>query len=192
MARSIGVQGSALRRASGFTLVELMIVVAILGILASIAIPSLVRYIRRSKSIEATMNLRKMYDGVVSYWAGEHAAADGKPLAKQFPAAVAWTPGQGTCCTQTGQRCDPSLEKALWSDPSWVAISFELDDPHFYSYQLAAGLGDGRAAGDFQQLEASADLNCNTTYSLFRRTVTVAADFTLGGSAGLYTQNEIE
>ncbi len=56
----------------GFTLIELMIVVAIIGILAAIAIPNFLRYQAKSRQTEAKTNLGGIFVAEVSYY-GEQA-----------------------------------------------------------------------------------------------------------------------
>jgi type IV pilus assembly protein PilA len=51
----------------GFTLIELMIVVAIIGILAAIAIPNFVKFQCRSKQSEAKTNLKAMFVAQEAY-----------------------------------------------------------------------------------------------------------------------------
>ena len=53
----------------GFTLVELMIVVAIIGILAAIAIPNFLKYQAKAKQSEAKVNLKGIYTAQLSYFA---------------------------------------------------------------------------------------------------------------------------
>jgi type IV pilus assembly protein PilA len=64
---------SKLRSKKGFTLIELMIVVAIIGILAAIAIPNFLKFQAKSKQSEAKANLGAIFTGQVSYF-GENNA----------------------------------------------------------------------------------------------------------------------
>ena len=53
----------------GFTLIELMIVVAIIGILAAIAIPNFTRFQAKSKQSEVKTNLKAIFTAAKSYFA---------------------------------------------------------------------------------------------------------------------------
>ncbi len=60
------------RNQKGFTLIELMIVVAIIGILAAIAIPNFLKYQAKARQSEARTNLGAVFVAETSYY-GEQA-----------------------------------------------------------------------------------------------------------------------
>ena len=67
------------RKSGGFTLVEIMIVVAIIALLAAIAVPNFLRSRKRSQATQVLEDLRQI-DSAVDQWAIENNKAGGSAV----------------------------------------------------------------------------------------------------------------
>lgn len=176
------------RRAWGFTLIELMIVVTILGVLAAVAIPAFQRAIRRSKSSEATVNLRRIFDGAVTSYQHDEVTRAGDSLAARFPASVAATPGVDHCCDNSPSGRCPA-DSAAFTANTWQALHFSVDDPHYYWY---AFVSDGEGMSAAFTARAQGNLDCDDTHSTFERLGYVDLMGGVTGGAGVYRNKPLE
>jgi prepilin-type N-terminal cleavage/methylation domain-containing protein len=72
----------------GFTLIELMVVIAIVAFLAMIAIPSFMTFLAKAKRSEAYMNLHAIYAAQKAYWMEHGKYAN----ALTGPDGIGWKP----------------------------------------------------------------------------------------------------
>ena len=195
------------RTRRGFTLVELMIVVAIIGVLAALAVYGVRRYLTAAKAAEAKQSVgeiarsahaaferelmpsQAVAEGNLSDQVSHELCGSASPVPAAIPAARRYQPD-----TAVGADFQTGDEKA-----GWMCLRFSISQPVYYQFHytkdgapVAAG-APLACASDCYEAGAMGDLNGNGIPSRFARTGQVnSTTGSLKASTNIYVDNESE
>lgn len=128
------------KQSKGFTLIELMIVVAIIGILAAIAIPQFLSYTMKAKTSEAKTNIGSIRTNEVAYKASNNVYYK---------------------CSQNPSSVPGETKSSDWINDGTTGfneIGFEPAGDVYYSYLVPTGASDpGTSISSPSKGETSAD-----------------------------------
>lgn len=175
---------------AGFTLIELMIVVVIILILATVAYYGYRKWIDKSKETEASLNLKAIYNGAQAFFSEEHAvsATSVATVSRQLPTPKALGPvaADSGCCIIAGaggtEKCAPgAATDTTWSVAPWTQIKFAMDKGHYfgYGYDVTSAVPTTASTtvnGDAFEAIAYGDLDCDGSQNAWVLGGSVTAD----------------
>ncbi|MEM9189961.1 MAG: prepilin-type N-terminal cleavage/methylation domain-containing protein [Myxococcota bacterium] len=172
----------------GFTLIEVMIVVVILFSLLAISLPAFLDFLQRTKTSEATSNLKTLFIGASSYYAGENAA--------QGVAMIA--PTTGCLVNPTGRLplavSDQKQTFNFTANASFRALGFSSSDPIYFGYTIDSPTPGCAAmnSSPAYTFVAEGDLDGDMTLSRFELATGTNANMELYRSTGFYVVRDTE
>jgi len=185
-----------IRKNRGFTLVELMIVVAIVGILAALAIYGVSKYMKSAKTAEARNSLGQLTKDA-------SAAFNREKMVAGVMAAGATTTVSNTLCGTAAAKI-PKVKASIagrkyqstaaeWNagdeSTGWQCLRFSMSEPQYFMYGYTATPSPSTGAnGNKFAATAQGDLDADGTLSTFTmdgeiRDATVVVSPTIGETA---------